>query len=98
MTIYPLTTKVEIKQGAKVINGTTVEAKQSGSVPSFKASASPAGAYEKSFKWTSSNKSVAEIDPDTGAVTIKGVGKTTIKATALDGSGKYARFTLRITK
>lgn len=98
VTVYPPTTKVEIKQSGKVINGTTVLTKLSGSTPSFSASASPAGAYEKSFKWTSSNKSVAEIDPDTGAVTIKGVGKTTIKATALDGSGKYARFTLRITK
>lgn len=97
VTIYPLTTKVEIDDGTNVVNGTTVSAKLSGSV-SFSASASPEGAYDKSFKWTSSNKRVAEVDPETGAVTIKGVGKTVIKAAALDGSGKYAKFTLRVTK
>lgn len=97
VTIYPLTTKVEIKQGGKVINGTTVLTKLSGSTPSFSATANPSGACQ-TFKWTSSNKRVAEVDPETGAVTIKGVGKTVIKATAVDGSGKYAKFTLRVTK
>ena len=97
VTVYPPTTKVEIKQSGKVINGTTVLTKLSGSTPSFSATANPSGACQ-TFKWTSSNKRVAEIDPKTGAVTIKGVGKTVIKATAVDGSGKYARFTLRITK
>lgn len=97
VTIYPLTTKVEIKQGGKVINGTTVLTKLSGSTPSFSATANPSGACQ-TFKWTSSNKRVAEVDPETGAVTIKGVGKTVIKAAALDGSGKYAKFTLRVTK
>lgn len=98
VTVYPPTTKVEIKQSGKVINGTTVLTKLSGSTPSFSASASPEGAYDKSFKWTSSNKRVAEVDSETGAVTIKGVGRTVIKVAALDGSGKYAKFTLRVTK
>ena len=45
-----------------------------------------------------SENSVVEINPETGVVTVKGVGKTVIKATAVDGSGKYAKFTLRVTK
>ena len=94
VTIYPLTTKVTIGGG---ITNTTVVKKQSDAIAPFSATANPSGACQ-TFKWTSSNKRVAEVDPETGAVTIKGVGKTVIKATAVDGSGKYARFTLRITK
>lgn len=94
VTIYPLTTKVTIGGG---ITNTTVVKKQSDAIAPFSATANPSGACQ-TFKWTSSNKSVAEINPETGVVTVKGVGKTVIKATAVDGSGKYARFTLRITK
>ena len=61
--------------------------------------ANPSGAYNgtDAFKWTSSNKSVAEVDENTGVITLKKAGATTIKAIAKDGTGKYAKFTLRVT-
>lgn len=91
--IYPRTTKVEI---LNVVNGATVRASMSDESLVFEATAAPTGAYADSFKWTSSNTKIAEVD-DEGNVTLKKAGAVTIKATALDGSGKYARFKLRIT-
>lgn len=96
--VYAAATKVEISDGTDVINGTKVIAKLSDGKLDFDAEAIPAEAYQTTFKWTSSNKRVAEVDSETGAVTIKGVGRTVIKVAALDGSGKYAKFTLRVTK
>ena len=103
-TIYPLTKKVEIEGKGKaddasdsVLNGKTVYRMLTSKNATFKATTSPDGAYEDAFKWTSSNKSVAEVDQD-GKVTFHKAGAVTIKAAARDGSGKTAKFTLRITK
>ena len=100
VTVYPRTTEVEIKDGGKrVISGTTVRAELSLKNLGFAAVANPSGAYNgtDAFKWTSSNKSVAEVDENTGVITLKKAGATTIKAIAKDGTGKYAKFTLRVT-
>lgn len=49
----------------------------------------PENANDKTYTWSSSNKSVATVDA-TGKVTAKAKGNTVIKATANDGSGVYA--------
>ena len=100
VTVYPRTTEVEIIDGGmSVISGTTVRAELSLKNLGFAAVANPSGAYNgtDAFKWTSSNKSVAEVDENTGVITLKKAGATTIKAIAKDGTGKYAKFTLRVT-
>lgn len=94
--VFAVTTKVEIRDVADVVNGTTVYATLSDGTVDFDAVAEPAEAYQTTFKWTSSDTSVAKVDGN-GKVTIKKVGATTIKATAQDGTGKYAKFTLRVT-
>lgn len=94
--VYAATTKVQISDGTDPVNGTKVSAPLSDGTMQFYAVAEPAEAYQTSFKWTSSDTSVAKVDGN-GKVTIKKVGATTIKATAQDGTGKYAKFTLRVT-
>ena len=94
--VFAATTKVEISDGTVVVNGTKVSATLSDGTMQFYAAAKPTEAYQTSFKWTSSDTSVAKVDGN-GKVTIKKVGATTIKATAQDGTGKYAKFTLRVT-
>ena len=49
----------------------------------------PDNAADKTLKWTSSDENVAKVD-ETGKVTAISKGTATIKATATDGSGKYA--------
>ena len=44
---------------------------------------------DPTIAWTSSNTSVAEINASTGAVTLKGAGTTTIKATYAGVAGAY---------
>lgn len=100
VTVYPRTTEVEIIAGGmSVISGTTVRAELSLKNLGFAAVANPSGAYNgtDAFKWTSSNTSVAEVDENTGVITLKKAGAATIKAIAKDGTGKYAKFTLRVT-
>lgn len=94
--VFAATTEVEISDGTDVVNGTKVSAPLSDGTMQFYAAAKPTEAYQTSFKWTSSDTSVAAVDGN-GKVTIKKVGATTIKATAQDGTGKYAKFTLRVT-
>ena len=94
--VFAATTEVEISDGTDVVNGTKVSATLSDGTMQFYAAAKPTEAYQTSFKWTSSDTSVATVDGN-GKVTIKKVGATTIKATAQDGTGKYAKFTLRVT-
>ena len=100
VNVFAATTKVEIVDGGmSVISGTTVRAELSLKDLGFAAVANPSGAYNgtDAFKWTSSDKSVAEVNENTGVITLKKAGATTIKAIAQDGTGKYAKFTLRVT-
>lgn len=95
--VFAATTKVEISDVMDdVVNGTKVSATLADGTMQFYATAKPTEAYQTSFKWTSSDTSVAKVDGN-GKVTIKKTGATTIKATAQDGTGKYAKFTLRVT-
>ncbi len=57
----------------------------------------PAGKASQEVKWTSSDEDIATVS-STGVVTCEGTGTVTIKATAKDGSGKYATMKLTIRK
>ena len=94
--VFAATTKVEISDGTDVVNGNKVYVALADKTAQFYAVAEPTEAYQTSFKWRSSDTSVATVSGD-GKVTIKKVGATTIKAIAQDGTGKYAKFTLRVT-
>ena len=56
----------------------------------------PTNATTKTLAWSSSNPNVAEVSQD-GIVHTLAVGKTVIKATATDGSGKYASCSINVT-
>lgn len=94
--VFAATTKVKISDGVDVVNGNKVYVALADKTAQFYAVAEPTEAYQTSFKWSSSDTSVATVSGD-GKVTIKKVGATTIKAIAKDGTGKYAKFTLRVT-
>lgn len=55
----------------------------------------PANAMD-AVTWKSSSKSIAEIDAETGEITVKKAGSVTITATAADGTGKKATYKLSI--
>ena len=55
------------------------------------------GNASQSVKWTSSNAKIASVD-ENGLVTCLKTGKVSITATAQDGSGKKASFSLTIVK
>jgi alpha-amylase len=65
----------------------TVNVKQSFTL---KATCSPSDAVNKAVAWTTNNSKVATVS-STGKVTAKSVGVAYIKATAKDGSKKYAQ-------
>lgn len=60
-----------------------------GAESTLTATVNPDNAADKTLKWTSSNESVATVD-QTGKVTAKAKGNTTITATANDESGVFA--------
>lgn len=64
---------------------------------SLEAAVYPATAAQE-VRWASSSKAIAEVDAETGELTVKKAGTVTITATASDGSGKKASFKLKIVK
>ena len=62
----------------------------------FEVTVLPEDAENKDVTWDSSNKSVATVSR--GEVTTLAVGKTTISATASDGSGKKAEFEVTVSE
>ena len=110
--IRPLATEVRLYAGDlgednspriaddEVINGKTLPVDTAdGCAPfSLKAVVMPGDEYGASqeVKWSSSNKAIAAIDPDTDEIVWKGKnGTVTITATAADGSGKKASVKLK---
>ena len=102
-----VTSKLNKKKKAtiKVIVGTPVSkvklnAKSAsikvGAKKTLKATISPKKPSVKGVNFTTSNKKVATVTSK-GVVTGKKVGKATIKATAKDGSGKYAKCVVTVT-
>lgn len=66
-----------------------------GQTKKLKVQVLPKKASNKKVKWTSSNKAVATVS-SSGVVKGKANGKVTIRATAKDGSKKYASRTFRV--
>ncbi|MEA4923484.1 MAG: Ig-like domain-containing protein [Eubacteriaceae bacterium] len=64
-----------------------------GTKATLKASVSPSSAANKTLKWKSSNSSVVSVSSK-GVLTAKKRGKAKIYASATDGSGKYAVYTI----
>lgn len=62
----------------------------------LKATCSPSNANKKSVTWKSYNTRVAKVDKN-GKVTGVKKGKTTVRATAGDGSKKYAKCTVKVS-
>ena len=99
VTIYPATTSVAlVNTDGSVIakTGETVSYKRG----SWQMSAvgTPEGVVMDQYKWTSSNVKIATVDQN-GLVTFTGkVGSVTIKATATDGTNKYAQTTIKVVK
>ena len=95
VTIYPLATKVTIRNGSE-----EVEKKEYAVVGDklyLTAEVETVGQALDEVKWTSSSSSVASVD-ENGVVTVKKTGAVSIRATTKDGSGKYASFTLIVSK
>ncbi|MGN1050691.1 MAG: Ig domain-containing protein, partial [Acutalibacteraceae bacterium] len=62
----------------------------------LKATASPSNASVKTLKWTTSNSKVATVTSK-GKVVAKKKGTAVIKATATDGSKKYAYCKIKVS-
>ena len=77
------------------LNKTTLTLDE-GSSETLTATISPTNATNKQVTWSTSASSVATVDATTGKVTAVKAGTATIKATAKDGSGKYASCTVTI--
>ena len=60
------------------------------------ANITPENAEDKRIIWSSSDTSVADIDPLTGTVDGLNLGQATIKAETVDGSGAVGYFDLRV--
>ena len=112
VTIRPLATEVRLYAGDlaednspriaedEVINGKTLSVDTAdGCKPfSLQAVVMPSDEYgaSQNVKWSSSDKTIAAIDPDTDEIVWKGKnGTVTITATATDGSGKKASAKLK---
>lgn len=94
VTIYPLATKVEITAAPKTIDvGDDTQYVEAKVLPFTLEGSEQVGANQK-VKWSSNRSSVLAVDED-GNLTAKRRGTATIKAKAVDGSGKYA--TIKIT-
>lgn len=61
------------------------------------ANVSPSNATNQAVTWHSSNTTVATVSSSSGTVTAKGVGTTTITATAADGSKVSGKCTITVT-
>ena len=85
----PSTTKPTVKRVTKVSLSKKSVTLVKGRATTVKATVSPSNATNKKLKWTTSNSKIAVVNSQ-GKITAKGKGVATIKATALDGSKKYA--------
>ena len=85
----PTATPAPVKVSSVTINPSTLKLTSKCQAAQLSASVLPNNAENKSIVWSTSNASVATVD-NNGVVTALANGNTTITATTLDGSGKYA--------
>ena len=85
----PTATPTSVKVSSVTINPSTLKLTSKCQAAQLSASVLPNNAENKSIVWSTSNASVATVD-NNGVVTALANGNTTITATTLDGSGKYA--------
>ena len=85
----PTATPTPVKVSSVTINPSTLKLTSKCQAAQLSASVLPNNAENKSIVWSTSNASVATVD-NNGVVTALANGNTTITATTLDGSGKYA--------
>ena len=85
----PTATPTPVKVSSVTINPSTLKLTSKCQAAQLSASVLPNNAENKSIVWSTSNASVATVD-NNGVVTAVANGNTTITATTLDGSGKYA--------
>ena len=85
----PTATPTPVKVSSATINPSTLKLTSKCQAAQLSASVLPNNAENKSIVWSTSNASVATVD-NNGVVTAVANGNTTITATTLDGSGKYA--------
>lgn len=93
----PLTAVIDVKvmESVKSIQLINAPAKvKMGTKVTFTAKATPETAKGTEIYWTSSNRSVADIDSKTGEVTPVSPGKTTISATTDNGKAASVRITV----
>ena len=98
VTIRPKATGVMIQRGG--INRVSMTHKiENADDVKFRLTAEvyPLNQANANVKWTTSNSKIATVSAN-GGITCVGTGTVTIKATAQDGSGKYASLKLTITK
>lgn len=97
ITIYPAVQSIVINRPEEVHVGTNTFVLENPGLDSISMSAQvwPANALD-TVTWKTSNKAIAEIDPETGDLICKKAGTITITATANDGTGKRATFKLTI--
>ena len=88
---------VEVKQNVTgiVLDNTTLSL-VAGKKYALGATVYPTNASDKTLKWSSANKSVATVNED-GVVKAVSKGKTTITATASDGSGIIAKCSVTVS-
>ena len=102
ITVYPIaqTVTIDLPEGVYAntpSNGTNTYVLETPGEETIQMNAKvwPANAMD-SVTWKTSSKSIAEIDAETGELTVKKAGTVTITATAADGSGKKATYKLTI--
>ena len=90
ITIKQLVTKVKL-------NKTSVTLKKKGKKCTLKATCTPTNANNKKVKWTTTKSKIAKVNQK-GKVTATKKGVCYIKATAKDGSKKYAKCKVTVLK
>lgn len=84
-------------QSVKSISMTSSKVMTPGSTFTLNPTISPAGAYNKTLKYSSSDSNVAYVNSSTGEVKAYRAGTAVITATATDGSGTKATCTIYVT-
>ena len=92
MTLYTPVKSISIAAGTKTLNMVTNK------TTTVSATVSPDDGSFSSLLYTSSRPGVAAVNETTGLVTAVGKGKTTITATARDGSNKKASIVISVTQ